>query len=187
MSKVEKQIKKKKSKAKLIWLIFILVWFLAVLVNVWYEYIYNPVIDFRNDIYDVTYSYCMSHNYASEMGILKEPYCDCVASKLIGNVKNRVTRDREFQKQLDLITVKCADSTKFSTVSNSVLKEQYNNTCIKGFGAHQKKYCECFSNNMVYFIRQYSYDSAIKLHLDDITKKATDSCFGHYVKADKHI
>lgn len=187
MSKVEKQIKKKKSKTKLIWLIFILVWFLAVLVNVWYEYIYNPVIDFKNGIYGVTYSYCMTHNYATEKGILKEPYCDCIADNLSDNVENRVTREKEFQKQLDLATLKCSDTVKFSTVSNNVLKEQYNNTCIKGFGAHQKKYCECFSNNMVYFIRQYSYDSAIKLHLDDITKKAADSCFGHYVKADKHI
>lgn len=143
------------------------------------------MIKFKNDIYDITYSYCMSHNYATEMGILKEPYCDCIAANL--NAKNHITREKEFQKQLNLTTIKCADSTKFSTVSNNVLKEQYNNTCIKGFGAHQKKYCDCFSNNMVYFIRQYSYDSAIKLHLNDITKKATDSCFGHYIKADKHI
>lgn len=183
MPKIAKESKRKK--------ILLLVAIGGVLISatcgfIWYNYIYNPVINFKNNIPDLTYSYCMDTNYVAGMGILKAPFCGCIAENLDNSVENKTTRKKEFEKRLDLATRKCSESTKFSTVSDSVLKKLYENTCLSGFGNYQKKYCDCLSNNIVYLIRQYSYDSAIKLHLDDIIAKASESCFGFYLKAEKH-
>ena len=182
--------KKKQNIRTILSFVFIgMVFVCIVSVYVWYNYLYNPVVyqgKSYDALYDTGYYVCLDTDLASDkMMILKEYYCKCVAEKMADAEHDKVVRRKVSMKNMEHAYVSCKDETKFSTVSDKELMNLFLKRCKKGFGAHQTKFCECVAAATVLWMRKYSYESAIDLHLKDVVNKANEMCISHYMKANK--
>lgn len=184
-----KRNQKNKNK-KMLWFVLSMVIFVPTLTGfVWYNYVYNPLISAFKDInsQDLSrgfYKVCLDEDeYAKSLtGMLNLHYCACIANDLGSQLANNTIRKQEFKRKQDAIITKCKSESSYSELPATEIKKIYVNNCLGGVGAHQKKYCECWGNNVAYYMKQYSYESAIVLNYDHIVKKAAKDCAGHIKK-----
>lgn len=180
-----KQLKNKKSKAKIFWIVSVLVCVVAIFVGLWYEYVYNPIISYKDfgvvELREKIYTACLMNTTGGSKTefILREHFCECVAKNLRDEIYDETIRRRDLHSKEDIIWAKCKKDTKFSLIPNDELKSLFEKTCRNTSGAHQSKFCGCFGNNVVYYMRQYSYESAIILNYDNILKKSAEMCAGY--------
>ena len=152
----------------------------------WWNFIENPRIShYKNKSYaeikESTYETCVFNKVDDSTMVLHEAYCECLASFVATELKDKSPRKKEFIKKYVDAEYACKEQITFVNLPVNKLKSFFYESCIESFGKKNIRYCDCHSNNVVYFIKQYNDEDIVRaLLFTKITKKATELCVGYY-------